>query len=168
MVESCARRVTSISIPPLWLIVPAKTVSPTCLDTGIDSPVSDDSSQLASPVQHLAVDGDAFAWAHEQCDRPRPGLRWAARWRHFRRVGSAPGLGEASSGTGWRRVFGPWRSPAARWTVRTKTEQHRPFEREPHHGRAQGRQDHQQVDFDRRALRSAAMLPFRPKAPPAI
>ena len=42
MVESFASFVTRTSSPPVWLIVPANTGSPTFFDTGIDSPVSDD------------------------------------------------------------------------------------------------------------------------------
>ena len=60
-VESSERLVTFSSMPPLWLIVPANNGLPAALDTGIDSPVRDDSSTLVAALQQHSVHRDLLA-----------------------------------------------------------------------------------------------------------
>lgn len=51
MAFSGTRRVTANSMDPLVNVVPAVTPDPRVLATGIDSPVRDDSSAVASPFK---------------------------------------------------------------------------------------------------------------------
>ena len=52
--------------PPDWFMVPPITLSPTLLVTGMDSPVTIDSSIALRPSTDLAVDGHALAGPHAQ------------------------------------------------------------------------------------------------------
>jgi len=52
--------------PPLLLMVPAMTLAPTSFVTGIDSPVTKDSSERRAAFGQLAVDRHLLAGPHAQ------------------------------------------------------------------------------------------------------
>ena len=60
--------------PPVRLIVPPMTLSPASLVTGIDSPVTIDSSTCERPSITFAVDRDLLAGPHPQPVADRDGV----------------------------------------------------------------------------------------------
>ena len=67
---------------PLWLIVPPMTRRPASCSTGIDSPVTIDSSTALRPSSDLSIDRDLLARPHAQPvadhDAFEPDVRFSA------------------------------------------------------------------------------------------